>query len=299
MALNSRGLGRGLDALFASDSRPCAPAQTDDSPYRILSIDILRPDPEQPRRNFDEESLEGLAASIEQYGILQPLIVRRDKDDDGNYIIVAGERRWRAARKAGLKQVPALVRELSYDQAKVASVLENLQRKDLNPIEEARGLEAIRELFRLSVEKLAQKLGLPRSTLSNSLRLLKLDPAIQNDVEENRISVSHAKIIAGLESPEAMLDLRERILAVDLTIRDAIREVNLWNASGHFSWQSGGEKARPKENAVPQMLKLNSDLRARFNERAKISGNPEKGKISIPYESAEQLRELLVKLGLE
>lgn len=300
MAINTKGLGRGIQALFEGNDEK-VPGQR--GPLLEVAPGSIFPNPVQPRQVFSEERLEELAASIRAHGILQPLLVRPG-NSEGTYQLIAGERRLRAAQKVGLPVVPVIVRELTDEDALIVTLLENLQREDLNPIEEARGLEALRTAMQTTVEGLAEALGQPRGTVSNSLRLLKLDPVTQRDVAEGRISSTHAKVLLGLPPGEAISELRKRIIETGMTTRETEAAVSFWNEHQYFPWQDNvpGIVATVKKRNIhapdENLTKLAKDIGFTLNCRAAINGNQDKGKISIAYDSNEQLFDLLEKLGL-
>lgn len=231
---NSRGLGRGLEALFDGGSS-AAPER--DGPVAAVALDSINTNPNQPRKTFDQEKLEELAASIREQGILQPLVVRPAREE-GRYELIAGERRLRASRMAGLDQVPVMIRQMSDHDALICTLMENLQRDDLNPIEEARGMQALKEALECTVEELAARLGQGRSSIFHALRLLKLDESLQEDVIAGRLSASHAKAIAGLEDPGARLSIRQYIMEHDLTVRATEQAVNQFLGMGQFPWDN-------------------------------------------------------------
>lgn len=299
MALNNRGLGRGIDALFEGNGSSST-ALASDSPLQTLSIDAIKPNPEQPRKEFDPQALDDLAQSIKRHGILQPLLVR-PTNDSNVYSLVAGERRLKAAKLAGLSQVPAIVRDMDENEALIATLLENLQREDLNPIEEARGLENLRQALNITQEGLAETLGKPRSSVGNTLRLLKLPQPVQKELAEGRLSPSHAKLLLGMGDEQAISSLCSQIVDKHISIRDTEKIINIWNETKCFPWEDIEPKRtekKPRPASDPNILKLANDIAATLHCRAKINGNQEKGRISLVYESNEQLFELLNKLGM-
>lgn len=206
-------LGRGLDALISiSDVDPGG-----SSTIREIPIDNIVPNPEQPRTDFDPESLEELAASIREFGIVQPLTLRLA--DDGSHQIIAGERRWRAATMAGLSSVPAYVRTASDSEVTEMALIENIQREDLNAIEVALGFKKLIDVYHLTQERLAERLGKKRSTVTNHLRLLKLPAEIQVGLRDRKIDMGHAKALLSVADPVRQLDLYEQILENDLSVR--------------------------------------------------------------------------------
>lgn len=196
MSAKKRAMGRGLDALFESNAR-------DESGVSVLPISDIEANKGQPRKNFDETAIEELAESIRIHGIIQPIIVRAA--GDGFYIIVAGERRYRAAKLAGLSEVPVIITELSSAEAAEVALIENLQRTDLNPIEIAEAYKALTDDFSLTQQQLAERIGKPRSSVANALRLLEMPEKVKRYVADGRLSDGHAKVIAGL-SDEALMD---------------------------------------------------------------------------------------------
>lgn len=303
MALNNRGLGRGIQALFDGSGESGQSHYDQESPLNIVPISAIETNPAQPREFFAEDALDDLAASIKAHGILQPLLVR--PLEDGKFQLVAGERRLRAAERAGLYEVPVIARSLDDREAMILTLIENLQREDLNPIEEAKGLEALRAATDASVEQLAETLGQGRSTVAHALRLLKLDPVIQEDVAERRITPSHAKSLGQLPQGEVLMTARERVLEHELTTRETEDLVAFWNTHGHFSWEDNVPgmvaqiKKRMRKPVDENMVRLANDIGARWNCRAKINGTQEKGRISISYDTNAQLYELLERFGLQ
>lgn len=302
MALNHRGLGRGIQALFDNGAEIDEQARPQSSsPLKSVPLETIIPNPDQPRKSFDATSLQELADSIANHGILQPLLVRPG-GSEGMWELLAGERRLRAAKLAGLREAPVLVRELSDTEALIVTLLENLQREDLNAIDEALGLNALKEAMQASIETLAATLGQPRSTISNSLRLLSLPEQVKNDVIEKRITASHAKALAGIGSKDAIMELRNRILAENLTTRQTLEAATFWSENGRFAWEQENTRSQNADRkphiASPELQKLGSALASNLQCKAKISGNENKGRISLSYDSSEQLQALLAKLGV-
>lgn len=297
MAHNNKGLGRGIEALFDSGRTE---RQADDGPLQSIAITAISPSSAQPRKSFDENALDELAASIKKYGLLQPLLVRPGNADN-TYTLIAGERRLRAAKRAGLTEVPAIVRSMTDQDALILTILENLQREDLNPIEEAQGLETLRQTLNVKLDELADTLGQRRSTISNSLRLLSLDPVIQADIAAGHLYPSHGRAIAGLGNSAAAITLRNRIIERGMTTREAEEAVARYNERGVFPWEDSGAGPaiiKKRKEADPNMLKLATDIGATLHCRTRISGNPDKGSISLSYDTNAQLYELLDKLGM-
>lgn len=308
MAAPSRGLGRGLDALFKGYQEQPKP-----SDIRTLPTRTLRPNPNQPRKMFTEAALEELAASIRSQGVLQPLLVRpianaggQDESAQQAYEIVAGERRWRASQMAGLREVPVLIRELTDQETLAVALIENLQREDLNPMEEALAMHELREQFGLSQEDLAQKLGKSRPAVANTLRLLHLPEAARDDLREARLSAGHARALLTVTEPEPQDTLRLRILSDRLSVREAESAAAQWRDHGALPEPLAApprrEEARcvrPPHRIAPAMRTLQGRLHEVLRLRVSVSGSEEKGKITLNFDSAEQLTQILAALGLE
>lgn len=210
------GLGKGLDSLFED-----LPMTEDASPdLTRLPVREIEPDPDQPRKNFDEDAMAALAESIGENGLLQPIAVRAKKTGPG-YVIIAGERRWRAARMAGLDEVPVLIKEVTDEQAAALALIENLQREDLDPIEVAEGCKKLIERYGLTQEEAAKRLGKSRSAITNAMRLLNLPEYVRDQVRTGDISAGHAKALLSLSSPEQMSAAADQIIAKDMSVRQA------------------------------------------------------------------------------
>ena len=212
------GLGMGLDALFLDNS-------TEENSAGFVSVNIndIEPNREQPRKTFDEEALSELAASIGEHGIIQPLVVRPIAD--GGYQLIAGERRWRAARIAGLNEVPVVIKEITDSELLELALVENLQREDLNPIEEAQGLSLLMETYEMTQEQAAKRVGKSRPAVANAVRLLLLPPSVVDMVREGKISAGHARALLGLSDNEKIKELADRIIKKGMSVRDTERLV--------------------------------------------------------------------------
>lgn len=213
MAIKKSGLGRGLDSLFADNS-----VEEISSSANKLRIMEIEPNHDQPRKDFDEKALSELAESIEQHGVLQPLVVRPLAN--GGYQLVAGERRWRAARIAGLNEVPVIIKELTDEEVIEIAMIENLQREDLNPLEEALGYKFMMDELDITQEQAAEKVGKSRPAVANALRLLKLPDEIREMVKNNLISPGHARALLGFDSEDMMLQTAKKIIKEDLSVRE-------------------------------------------------------------------------------
>lgn len=296
-----KGLGRGLDALFSG----AGSQREQGGEISVLPVKSLHPNPSQPRQHFDAQALQELADSIKAQGIIQPLLVR-PQGDGASYQIVAGERRWRAAQLAGLAHVPVFVRALSDKEVMAAALIENLQREDLNPIEEALALQGLRETLGLTQEDLAARLGKSRPAVANSLRLLQLSPAAREDLQAGRISAGHARCLLGIEAAGAADALRQRILSHGLTVRQAEEAAAHWRGTHALPWQEEAESeksaARPKSRSgrkkAAQLLNLQKNLSQKLACKATISGDEHTGRINLAYASHEELQTLLERLGV-
>jgi ParB family chromosome partitioning protein len=286
-----RGLGRGLSALMAdipSEEGSAPPRRPD----QTLPIENVAPNPDQPRRRFDEDELNDLASSIRARGIIQPIIVRPDPGKSNGYQIVAGERRWRAAQKAGLHDIPVLIRNMDDLEVLEIAIVENIQRADLNPIEEAAGYATLMERFGHTQEKLAQGLGRSRSHIANSLRLLTLPPEVHAFVEDGSLSAGHARTLVTSEDP--VRHARE-IVTRGLSVRDAEKLAKSRSGRGDQAGQNGRARNSKKD---ADTLALEGDLSAALGMRVSIEAHPAgEGRISINYKSLDQLDGLCEILG--
>lgn len=283
-----RGLGRGLSALMADID---APAEPSPAGARMLPIEALRRNAEQPRRSFDPEQITDLAESIKAKGILQPIIVRTDPVRPDQYQIVAGERRWRAAQQANLHEVPAIVRDLSDRDVLEIAIIENVQRVDLDPLEEAVGFQQLIDRFGHTQEQVAKGLGKSRSHVANALRLLNLPPVVQGHLRGGRISAGHARAILSADDPEA---LAERVIKKGLSVRETER------ASKAASTPKAGPRAA-SSRADADTRALEDDLSAAVGSRVRIAHRSDgTGVLSIQYgdpAALDQLCEALSRAG--
>ena len=299
MATSTRGLGRGLDALFEGSMQQIV----SEEPPRTLALTDLVANPNQPRREFAEDALEELAESIRQQGIIQPLLVRPLEDGE-HYQIVAGERRWRAALKAGLAEVPVYVRQMTEQEAMAAALIENLQREDLNPVEEAQALSALRETLSITQDELATRLGRSRPAIANALRLLQLGEDALADLRMGRISAGHGRCLAGLDQEPAEI-LRQRIIEAGLTVRQAEEAAAHLRDCGLFPWQAeigAIEKKERKPSAkelAPELEELGQRISSALDCKVRVRGTARKGRITLLYASPERLDALLERLGVD
>jgi len=275
--MKKRGLGRGLDVLIKS--RNVEPEH--DAEIVTLDIGALAPNIHQPRHHFDLSALEELAASIKAQGLIQPVLVR-PLAAPGKYEIVAGERRWRACQMAGLESIACIVRRMDDYESMAIALIENLQREDLNPLEEARALGQIKEHFDITQDELAEKIGKSRPAVTNSLRLLKLPENVQVQLESGILSAGHARALLGLDDPKDIESLADTIVAKNLTVRATEALIKKFKAKG------GGSKEKiRKTRPVPEDLSgIISTLCTTFAVRH--TGSLKKGRIVFSYGSAEE-----------
>lgn len=292
--MKKRGLGKGLDALFSSDEEilspdtedvPAAEEETKDQNVQIVDIYMVEPDRNQPRKTFDAEKLQELADSVKQYGVLQPLLVQKEPD---YYRIIAGERRWRAARLAGLTEIPVIVKNFSAQDSMAVALIENLQRQNLNPMEESMAYQKLLTEFSLTQEQVAAKLGKSRSAIANSLRLQNLAEPVQKSLSEELISPGHAKVLLGVTDASEQNKLAVRVIAENLSVRELEKIV--------------AQKSEAKKEVKKKKEDREQDLASKIAEdrmkellgtRVTISKGARKGKIEIEYYSEEDLERIL------
>lgn len=305
MALGQRGLGRGLDALLGS----IRVESTNSSEVKLLPISAIKPNQHQPRKEFDPEALADLAASIKSQGVLQPILVRPLGPGGDGYELVAGERRTRASKMAGLSEIPALVRELSDMETLAIALIENLQREDLNAIEEAKGFQQLLKDFGLSQEELARQVGKSRSALANSLRLLNLPDDIQHDIQTGVLTAGHGRAIMAVENGTSH-DLYERIKQFNLSVRQAEAEAGFWKEHGRLANPEelyGTAKPQGKVARGKRAPRLRDETLQALQDKlcqvlgvmVKITGEPGKGTLALSYGSVDQLGELSRRLGVD
>lgn len=274
-------LGRGLGALLPGAPPPAPePVASEPGPSE-LPVDLIDPNPEQPRRLFDAEQLERLADSIRQHGVLQPVVVRRN---GARYQLVVGERRWRATQQAGLTSIPAVVADVAEQDRLELALIENVQRHDLNPIELAHAFLTLSE-GGTTQEEIGRRVSLDRSTVANHLRLLELPRDLQADVEEGRISVGHAKALLQVTNPERRRHLRNRIVDDGITVRAA-------EAMARPATSTRTRPRRGRAVADPNLQRVVDLLRQRFQTRIRIQGDANRGRIEIEYFGDEDMRRI-------
>lgn len=288
--MSKRGLGRGLDALFAAPDAAQAIVDTNE-PVNELAIKDITPNLHQPRRDFDEEALAELAQSIKQHGVIQPVVVRKTLS---GYELVAGERRWRASQIAGLKIIPAVVREYTDAEMMEIALIENLQRRDLNAIEEAMAFRSLMEEFGLTQEEVAQRIGRSRSMIANTVRLLKLHPEVQSFVSRGTLNMGQARPLLALENPELQLEAANQIMEEDLSARDAEELVRRMAARRPV------KPVEPKQEIQEDQFFMNEfedRLKVLLGTQVKIKPGKLKSKIEIEYYSNEDLERIMEMLS--
>jgi len=285
-------LGRGLEALFQEndiESVELIDKIQEGEVVSEINISELRPNPYQPRKHFDNEKLEELSISIEEHGILQPIIVKKDIK---GYIIIAGERRFRASQLAKIETIPAIVREYSDELMMQHALIENLQREDLNPIEEAKSYRLIMQKMDLTQEKFSQKIGKSRAYIANMMRLLNLPEFITDAVEAKEISTGHAKILAGIKDEELVLKFAMIVKEKQISVRDLEELVKEYEIP---------KQAKKKEQSTvnTHIKSLESKLKSYFGTKVNIKDKNGKGQVVINYLSNEDLNRVLEVLGIE
>ena len=280
---SQKGLGRGLGALLGDFSDTAA----EDSAFKQLPLHRVEPNPDQPRQDFNEEELQSLAESIRVHGVIQPLTVR--ETGDGYYQIIAGERRWRACRMAGLNDVPVVVKDVSDEQAMELALVENLQREDLDPVEEAAGIRELMARCGLTQEQAAQKLGKSRSALANSLRLLSLPETVLELLKSGFITIGHAKVVLGLPTPELQEEAAQMIADNQLNVRQAEALCK------KLAKPAKEPVAAPLPSALP--VEVEESLKQVLGSEVNVAYHGGKGKLTVHFYSDEQLKAFANLLG--
>ncbi len=283
--LGSKGLG--LEALINTKMDDFYEAEQGN----VLEVDIneIEPNRNQPRKHFNEDSLMELAESLKNYGVIQPILLKKVEN---YYELIAGERRWRAAKIAGIKKIPAIIKDFDKGVAFEVALVENLQREDLNPMEEAESYRRLHQEFSFSQEQIAQKVGKSRSAITNSMRLLNLDPRVQNFVTENKLTGGHARALLPLNDGELQFELAEKIIEDGLSVR--VVETMVKEA---MEWAENPEKEKKQEKETVFDTScyhtIESELKSIFATKVKVSSKKNKGKIEIEYYSNEDLDRLI------
>jgi ParB family chromosome partitioning protein len=277
--MKKKALGKGLQAFMPEEY-----GILKDERYAEIEIEKLKPNPLQPRLKFSQESIDELAHSIEESGVLQPLIVVPEGD---HYLIIVGERRWRAAQKTGLKKIPAVIRSMPKIQQLETSLVENLQREDLNPLEIALAYQKLMQELNYTQQEIAEKVGKDRASVANYLRLLKLPKEIQDNLAENKISMGHARALIALEDPQLQISLAHQTIQNQLSVRDVERLIHSLKRTS-----SGQKSAIPD----PDLMALQEEFTRLLGTKISISGNQSRGVIRIHYFSMDDLNRIYEKI---
>ena len=283
-------LGRGLDALISTDT-----VQTEgSSSINEIAIDLIHPNPNQPRREFDEEAMNELADSIREIGIIQPITLR--KLDDSTYEIIAGERRWRASKQAGLTQIPAYIRTADDENVMEMALIENIQREDLNAVEIALAYQHLLEQYELTQDRLSERVGKKRTTITNYLRLLKLPAAVQVGLQKHEIDMGHARALLAVDNPTLQIKLFDQIKREHLSVRK-VEELAKRLMQGE-TIQTGNTKLRPRKAGLKDEYALLRDNLAKFfKTKVQLTCSDKgRGKISIPFANEEELERIVTLL---
>ncbi|MBR3512564.1 MAG: ParB/RepB/Spo0J family partition protein [Clostridia bacterium] len=280
MAAKKTGLGKGLDALFSSSPIEETPSVGEEGAVTFLKVTEVEPNKAQARKSFDEESLDELASSIKQYGVIQPIVVAKKSN---YYEIIAGERRWRASKRAGLDEIPAIIREDDEQKNKEISLIENIQREDLNPIEKARGIKVLMDEYDLTQQKVADILGKSRSAIANTVRILNLDSRVIDLALEGKISEGHCKSLMSITDPEQQYEMAKYIVENGDSVRDIEKKVKV------------RKKVSKKKISKyePIYRDIENTFQSFFGTKVKLDAGEKKGKIIINYSSNDDLERIL------
>jgi ParB family transcriptional regulator, chromosome partitioning protein len=296
------GLGKGINALIpdidSGDEAKKEAGPVGSGGERLIELDRIKANPDQPRRSFDDETLKELADSVRRHGVIQPILV--EEDGSGGYRIIAGERRYRAATLAGLRDIPALVRSVSPEKRLEVALIENIQREDLNPVDEALAYRQLMDLTGASQEEVASRVGKNRSTVANALRLLKLPPQILEALKSGSLTPGHARAILSVVNPADQEILFKRIVADSLSVRDAGRDAGRLNSGDRGS--SGGAvrvTVKAEDIRAPELREIEEGLIGSLGTKVAVKGSLEKGSIEISYFSMDDLERIfrLLKPG--
>ena len=280
-----RGLGRGLDALLSAESVVETTTEREKD-VKIIKITQIEPNKTQPRSDFDEEKLNSLADSILEYGVLQPIVVKLNSN--GFYTIIAGERRWRAARIAKLKEIPAIVKSFDEKSEKEVALIENLQRENLNAVEEAVGIKELMDVYGLTQEEISKKIGKSRSAVANSVRLLNLPDRIKAFIKDGVLSMGHARSILALENENLMNLVAEKIIQEDFSVRQTENYIK-----SLFVEKKTKIVSKEEEELIRYIKSLEESLSSDLGTKIRIVNKKNKGKIEIPYSSAEDFERII------
>ena len=275
MAVKKTGLGKGLDALFAS---PMIEEKTEEI-VKCLNINEIEPNKEQARKIFDDEALEELSNSIKEYGVIQPIVVSKKEN---YYEIIAGERRWRASKRAGLTEIPAIIKDDDAKRNKAISLIENIQREDLNPIEKARGIKLLMDEYDLTQQNVADKLGKSRSSIANTVRILNLDERVINLALEGKLSEGHCKSLMSIDDPDRQYKMALYIIESGDSVREAEKKMKIRK-----------KVSKKKDKYIPIYRDIEDTFQGFFGTKVKLDAGERKGKIIIQYSSNEDLERML------
>ncbi len=280
-----KGLGRGLGALLDANSVIETTTETEKDVKKI-KITQIEPNKTQPRSDFDEEKIAELSESIKEYGLLQPIVVKLNKN--GFYTIIAGERRWRASRIAGLKEIPAVIKDVSEQTEKEITLIENIQRENLNSLEEAAGIKELIDVYGLTQEEVAKKIGRSRTAVTNILRLLNLPSEIQQILKEEKITQGHARALLSLENDVLAQEVAKQVIAQDMSVRQ------LENYIASLKKVKNIKKPTKEEIEIQRSIKaLEESLSSELGTKIRIINKKNKGKIEIPYSSTEDFERII------
>ena len=287
MAARKSGLGKGLDVLIPINSGFDEEEKSEKKGEVILNINDIEPNREQPRKMFNEDSLEELADSIKEYGIIQPILVHKEND---YYSIIAGERRWRAAKKAGLKEVPVIIKEYSKQEIVEISLIENIQREDLNPIEEAMAYKRLSEEFNLKQDEVAERVSKSRTAITNSMRLLKLDERVQGMLVDDMISAGHARALLSVENKDEQYNMAMKVFDEKMSVRETEKMVQ-----SYINPRTRKSKEEPVSESEQLVYhNIEEQLKEIFGTKVSIQRKSKnKGKLEIEYYSNDELERLL------
>ncbi len=277
MAVKKTGLGKGLDALFSTPILEKEEKQSES--VTKLKLNEIEPNRGQARKKFDEESIEELANSIKEYGVIQPIIVAKKENF---YEIIAGERRWRASKKAGLDEIPVIIRENDEQKNKAISLIENIQREDLNPIEKARGIKQLMEDYALTQQQIADKLGKSRSGIANTVRILNLDERVINLALEGKLTEGHCKTLVAIDDPDRQYAVAQDIIASGNSVREAEKKTKVRK-----------KVSKNKDKYMPIYRDIEETFQGFFGTKVKLDAGEKKGKIIIQYASNDDLERIL------
>lgn len=272
--MNKRGLGKGLSALIPMEDK-------DQENIQDIKVEEIKANKNQPRKKFDEEKIQELANSIKEHGVLQPIIVRRKA---GGYELVAGERRWRAAKKAGIEKIQAIVKDLSDADVMEIALIENLQREDLNPLEEAEAYKKLIEEFGMTQEELSKRVGKSRSQIANTVRLLNLDEEIKKLISDEKLTAGHARALLAIEDKKERLKLAKKISENNMSVRETEETVKIKTR----------EKKKNKRGEInPVFIEITEKLQKSLGTRVKVKGTERRGRIEIEFYSEDELERIL------